>query len=68
MELQCFKEFPLSQEMPKPATLGSEELLGYGLRPAHSFMLGTDLSNAGLPWQLSFRREHARAAESRDPR
>ncbi len=31
-------------EMPKPATLGSEELLGYGLRPANFLMLDTCLS------------------------
>jgi len=37
-------EFPLSYEMPKPATLGSEELLGYGLRPTNLLMLDTDLS------------------------
>jgi len=30
--------------MPKPATLGSEELLGYGLRPTNLLMLDTDLS------------------------
>jgi hypothetical protein len=30
--------------MPKPATVGSEELLGYGLRPANFLMLETGLS------------------------
>ena len=30
--------------MPKPATLGSEELLGYGLRRANFLTLGTCLS------------------------
>ena len=30
--------------MPKPATLGSEELLGYGLRLANPLMLDKDLS------------------------
>ena len=32
--------------MPKPATLGSEELLGYGLRPVHPLKTALAVSTA----------------------